>query len=157
MLGSIDANRGDYQNGWDTDQFPNSVDELSLAALRDPRRPAASPPAASTSTPSCAARASDRTDLFHAHIGGIDTLARSLLVAADMIERRTLRAAREARYAGWDGELGRRSWTARVARRRSRRGSRGEIDPRPVSGRQERLENLVNRRIWADRPDARRD
>ena len=77
-----------------------------LAALRDPARPAASRPAASTSTPSCAARACDRTDLFHAHIGGIDTLARALLVAADMLEKGTLARMVEERYAGWSGELG---------------------------------------------------
>ena len=58
IFGSIDANRGDSQNGWDTDQFPNSVDELALVAVRDPRAPAASRRAASTSTPSSAARAS---------------------------------------------------------------------------------------------------
>ena len=57
IFGSVDANRGDYQNGWDTDQFPNSVDELSLAMLRDPARAAGSRPAASTSTPSSVARA----------------------------------------------------------------------------------------------------
>ncbi|HEY8180587.1 MAG TPA: xylose isomerase, partial [Candidatus Limnocylindria bacterium] len=97
----------------------------------------------------------DRVDLFHAHIGGIDTLARSLLVADDMIRHGTLHQAREARCAGWDAGLGREildggasleSLAARVAE--------GGVDPRPVSGRQEYLENLVNQRIWASSADA---
>jgi xylose isomerase len=148
MLGSIDANRGDYQNGWDTDQFPNSVEELSLAVYEilkgggftsggfnfdaKLRRQSVSP-----------------LDLFHAHIGGIDTLARSLLVAADMVERRTLEASREARYAGWDGELGRGILDGKVELDElERRVASGAIDPSPVSGSQELLEELVNRRIW---------
>ena len=93
----------------------------------------------------------DRTDLFHAHIGGIDTLARALLVAADMIEageleRRLRRAIRglgrgASARAILDGDASLESLEARVAA--------GEIDPRPMSGRQELLENLVNQRIWA--------
>ncbi|HET7582349.1 MAG TPA: xylose isomerase, partial [Candidatus Limnocylindria bacterium] len=92
----------------------------------------------------------DRLDLFHAHIGGMDTLARSLLVAADMVERGTLQRARDARYAGWDRPLGHdildgdaslESLRAQVAE--------GGIDPRPVSGRQEELENAVNQRVWS--------
>ena len=114
--------------------------------------PAASRPAASTSTRSSAARALDRTDLFHAHIGGIDTLARALLVAADLIEqRRARRAARSARYAG----LGRRARRGDPRRRRDARDARGEGRRRRRStrarrpGHQELLENVVNRSIWA--------
>ena len=55
IFGSIDANRNDLQSGWDTDQFPNNVPETALGASTTSSRPAASPPAASTSTPSCAA------------------------------------------------------------------------------------------------------
>jgi xylose isomerase len=91
-----------------------------------------------------------RDDLFHAHVGGIDTLARSLLVAAALIEDGELERLREERYAGWTGEVGRsilvggadlNGLAARVLS--------GEIDPEPVSGRQERLENIVNRAIWS--------
>ena len=91
----------------------------------------------------------DRMDLFHGHIGGIDTLARSLLVAADMIDQGTLTGARDERYAGWSGDLGSdilsgkeslKSLEAQVAG--------GAIDPTPVSGQQEYLENQVNRVIW---------
>jgi xylose isomerase len=91
-----------------------------------------------------------RTDLFHAHISGIDTLARSLLVAADMVEHSTLAAARKERYADWSGELGTAIQSGSVTLADlERRVATGEIDPRPRSGQQELLEGSVNRRIWA--------
>ncbi len=111
---------------------------------------AASPRAASTSTPSSVDRARDRTDLFHAHIGALDTLARALLVAADLVERGDLDDRRERRYAAWGGPLGTaildggetlETLEAKVAA--------GTIDPRPTSGHQELLENVVNHSVWA--------
>jgi xylose isomerase len=90
-----------------------------------------------------------RTDLFHAHVGGIDTLARSLLVAADMVEQRTLQGPLAARYAGWDGDLGRGILDGSLALDElDRRVAAGGIDPKPISGGQELLEGQVNRRIW---------
>jgi xylose isomerase len=152
MFGSIDANRGDPQNGWDTDQFPNSVEDLALP-MYEIVRSGGFTTGGFNFDAKLRRQSIDRTDLFHAHIGGIDTLARALVVAADMIEDGGLDGAREARYAGWSGPLGRSildgqetlaSLEAKVAS--------GEIDPRPVSGGQERLENVVNRHIWsADR------
>jgi xylose isomerase len=152
VFGSVDINRGDYQNGWDTDQFPNSVDELSLALLELLRGGGFTTGGFNFDT-KLRRQSLDRTDLFHAHIGGIDTLARSLLVAADMLERRTLDERREARYAGWSGDLGRAILGGDVTLEDlERRVADGGIDPRPVSGQQELLENLVNQRIWsADR------
>ena len=151
IFGSVDANRGDYQNGWDTDQFPNSVDELSLAVYEIVRAGGFTTGGFNFDTklrrPSI-----DRTDLFHAHIGGIDTLARSLLVAADMIERETLARIREARYAGWSGELGRSILSGEaVLEILAGQVETGDIDPRPVSGGQELLENVVNQSIWTVR------
>jgi xylose isomerase len=152
MFGSIDANRGDPQNGWDTDQFPNSVEDLTMP-MYEIVRSGGFTTGGFNFDAKLRRQSIDRSDLFHAHIGGIDTLARALLVAAQMIETGDLDAAREARYAGWSGPLGRAildgqeslvSLEARVAS--------GEVDPRPVSGGQERLENLVNRHLWsADR------
>jgi xylose isomerase len=91
-----------------------------------------------------------RTDLFHGHIGGIDTLAKALLVAADLVERETLSRPREERYAGWNGALG----TAIMDGSESletleAKVTAGDIDPKPTSGRQELLENRLNRVIWA--------
>jgi len=149
VFGSIDANRGDYQNGWDTDQFPNSVDELSLA-LHEILQGGGFTTGGFNFDAKLRRQSIDRMDLFRGHIGGIDTLARSLLVAADMVERATLFDRREVRYGSWRGELG----TAILGGGESLeslegRVAAGEIDPRPVSGQQELLENVVNKRIWA--------
>ncbi|HSK07655.1 MAG TPA: xylose isomerase [Acidimicrobiia bacterium] len=148
IFGSIDANRGDYQNGWDTDQFPNSVDELSLALYEILKGGGFTTGGFNFDT-KLRRQSMDRTDLFHGHIGGIDTLARALLVAANLIESETLSRPLEERYTGWSSDLGTSilggaeslaSLEARVAS--------GEIDPDPVSGGQELLENRVNRIIW---------
>ena len=92
----------------------------------------------------------DRIDLFHAHIGGIDTLARALLVAADMLEAGELQRLREERYAGWSSDLGGAILAGDLTLADlETRVVDESIEPRAVSGRQERLENLVNQRIWA--------
>ncbi|HEY7826869.1 MAG TPA: hypothetical protein VIB99_01470, partial [Candidatus Limnocylindrales bacterium] len=149
MLGSVDANRGDYQNGWDTDQFPNSVDELSLAVYEIIRAGGLTTGGFNFDT-KLRRQSMDHDDLFHAHIGGIDTLAQSLLVAAGMIESGELERLRTARYAGWSGALG-RSILSGDALLELLAGQvlTGEIDPKPVSGRQELLENVVNRQVWS--------
>jgi xylose isomerase len=152
MFGSIDANRGDYQNGWDTDQFPNSVDELALAVY-EILQAGGFTTGGFNFDAKLRRQSISRSDLLHAHVEGIDTLARSLLVAADMVESETLSRPRAARYAGWDGKLGRSilDGSASLASLEAEVAA-GGIDPRPVSGGQERLESLVNRRIWnADR------
>ena len=149
IFGSIDANRGDYQNGWDTDQFPNSVDELSLALYEIVKGGGFTTGGFNFDT-KLRRQSLARTDLFHAHIGGIDTLARSLLVAAAMIEKQTLERLREARYAGWAGSLGAGILDGSASLEDlERRVAAGEIDPKPVSGQQELLENVVNQQIWA--------
>jgi len=149
FFGSIDVNRGDYQNGWDTDQFPNSVDELSLA-LHEILAAGGLSTGGFNFDAKLRRQSVSRSDLFHAHIGGIDTLARALLAAADMVEHGTLTAPRDERYADWSNELGTAilSGSATLADL-ERRVAAGEIDPRPRSGQQELLEGLVNRRIWA--------
>jgi xylose isomerase len=152
ILGSIDANRGDPQNGWDTDQFPNSVDDLALP-LYEILRHGGIAPGGFNFDAKLRRQSTNRTDLFHAHIGAIDTLARALLVAADLVERGELGELKAERYAGWESELG----TAILGGTESlasleRRVAAGEIEPRPVSGQQERLENIVNRSIWATDP-----
>jgi xylose isomerase len=149
VFGSIDANRGDYQNGWDTDQFPNSVDELALA-LYEIIRAGGFSTGGFNFDAKLRRQSLDRVDLFHGHIGGIDTLARALLVAADLIESGELERRREARYAGWAGGLGSEILAENLSLEAlEARVAGGGIDPKPVSGRQEALENLVNQRIWA--------
>jgi xylose isomerase len=148
IFGSVDVNRGDYQNGWDTDQFPNSVDELSLA-LYEILRGGGLTTGGFNFDAKLRRQSLDRTDLFHAHIGGMDTLARSLLAAAAMIEGGAIERLREERYAGWSGELGASILSKdALLEMLAGRVATGEIDPRPRSGRQELLENLVNQAIW---------
>ena len=148
VFGSVDANRGDPQNGWDTDQFPNSVEDLAMP-LYEIVRSGGFATGGFNFDAKLRRQSIHRSDLFHAHIGGIDTLARALLVAAAMIEDGALAAEIETRYAGWSGPLGAaildgtetlESLHATVAS--------GTVDPKPVSGGQERLENLVNHAIW---------
>ena len=148
IFGSIDANRGDYQNGWDTDQFPNSVDELSLVLYEILKGGGFTTGGFNFDT-KLRRQSMDRTDLFHGHIGGIDTLARALLVAADLIESETLSGPVEQRYAGWASELGKAILDgSENLESLEQRVAAGEIDPVPVSGSQELLENRVNRVIW---------
>ncbi len=148
IFGSIDANRGDPQNGWDTDQFPNSVEEMSLAMYEILRGGGFTDGGFNFDT-KLRRQSMDRSDLFHAHIGAMDTLAQSLLVAAALIEDGDLEGERDARYAGWSGDLGTRilSGDTDLAALEALVAS-GDVDPTPVSGRQEALENLVNRTIW---------
>ena len=154
MLGSIDANRGDPQNGWDTDQFPNSVEDLVLP-LYEILRAGGIAPGGFNFDAKLRRQSTHRSDLFHAHIGGLDTLARALLVAADIVERGELAALKDGRYAGWDGELGSAILGGSVSLADlEAQVADGRIDPVRSSGGQERLENLVNQRIWAvDRAD----
>src|SRR2546429_3358329 len=104
-FGSIDVNRGDYQNGWGTGQFPHSVDELSLA-LHQILAAGGLTTGGFNFDAKLRRQSVSRTDLFHAHIAGIDTLAWALLAAVDMVEHDTLAAPRKERYADWSKDLG---------------------------------------------------
>jgi len=93
------------QNGWDTDQFLNFVEDLALP-IYEILKGGGFITGGFNFDVKFWRQSTDRTDLFHAHIGGIDTLAQALLVAADILERRTLSGPLEERYAGWSGPLG---------------------------------------------------
>jgi xylose isomerase len=149
IFGSVDANRGDPQNGWDTDQFPNSVEDVALA-LYEILRGGGFTTGGFNFDAKLRRQSLDRADLFHGHIGAIDTLARSLLAAAAMIENGRLEGLLEERYGGWAGELGQSILGGDETLETLHRAvADGEVDPRPVSGRQERLENIVNEAIWS--------
>ena len=151
LLGSIDANRGDPQNGWDTDQFPDSVEELALV-LYEILRSGGLTTGGFNFDAKLRRQSLDRDDLVHAHVGGIDTLARALLVAKALVDAGTLDAARSERYAGWDGERGSEVFAAgtTLASLADAAEAAG-LSPQPVSGRQERLENEVSRILWETR------
>jgi xylose isomerase len=145
LFGSVDINRGDPQLGWDTDQFPNNLEEAALA-LYTILRGGGLTTGGLNFDAKLRRQSLDPIDLFHAHIGGIDTLARGLLVAARIIEEGRLAVFVEQRYAGWDGALGREILAGEHdLRSLSEHVRDGNLDPQPVSGRQEWLENLVNR------------
>ena len=147
IFGSIDANRGDAQNGWDTDQFPNSVEEWALVLYEILRGGGFTTGGLNFDT-KLRRQSIDRNDLFHGHIGALDTVAAALLVAADLVDSEALSHPLADRYAGWSGPLGRaiHDGTESLESLEQRVAS-GEIDPSPVSGQQELLENRVNRAI----------
>jgi xylose isomerase len=148
IFGSVDMNRGDPQNGWDTDQFPNSVDDLTLA-LYEILRGGGLTTGGFNFDAKLRRQSMDRTDLFHAHIGGIDTLAQALLAAAALVEHGDLADALEGRYAGWIDALGADILAGRLSLNDiEARVTNDSIEPAPRSGGQERLENVVNQRIW---------
>jgi xylose isomerase len=147
LLGSIDANRGDPQNGWDTDQFPNSVEEMGLA-LYEILKAGGLGTGGFNFDARLRRQSVDPVDLFHAHVGGMDTLAQALLGAASLLEDGALQRFVDARYAGWDGELGRRILDGKASLEELwARAHEQARDPRPASGRQEMLENAVRRHL----------
>lgn len=140
VFGSIDMNRNDYQSGWDTDQFPTNIPEMALAYYEVLR--AGGFTTGGTNFDAKIRRQSlDPADLVLAHVGAMDCCAAGLKAAARMLEDGKLEAQRAERYAGWDRSDVLESDLATLAQRVEAQG----IEPEPRSGRQERLENLVNR------------
>ena len=143
IFGSIDMNRNDYQSGWDTDQFPNSVPEVALAYYEVLK--AGGFTTGGTNFDAKLRRQSlDAHDLILAHVGAMDVCARGLKAAAAMLEDGKLEAAREARYAGWDSARGKGLLNSDLATINAQVKA-DALNPQPASGRQEALENLVNR------------
>ncbi len=145
ILGSLDMNRGDPQLGWDTDQFPNNVPETAIA-LYEVLKAGGLGSGGLNFDAKVRRQSIDAADLFHGHIGGMDVCAQALLIAEKMINDGRLQAAQKTRYAGWDtpaGQdiLGGRRTLSELADEVLARN----VDIAPVSGRQEVLENLVNR------------
>ncbi|AOZ68896.1 xylose isomerase [Rhodobacter xanthinilyticus] len=143
IFGSIDMNRNDYQSGWDTDQFPDSVPEMARAYYEVLR--AGGFTTGGTNFDAKIRRQSlEPEDLILAHVGAMDVCARALKAAAALLENGGLEAARAARYAGWDRPENRAMLHSDLATIEARVRAEG-INPEPRSGRQERLENLWNR------------
>jgi xylose isomerase len=147
IFGSIDANRNDYQSGWDTDQFPNNVPEMALAYYYILQGGGFKN--GGTNFDSKLRRQSlDPEDLLIGHVGGMDTCARALKSAAKILEEKALLSPLEQRYAGWnDPEAqamlkGERSLDQIAAYVEAQ-----NLDPQPCSGKQELLENIVNRYV----------
>jgi len=145
VLGSIDMNRNDYQSGWDTDQFPNNVPEVALAYYEILK--AGGFDKGGTNFDAKLRRQSlNPVDLVAAHAGAMDVCARGLKAAARMLEDNALETPRRARYAGWETPEAQAMLTSDLATVAAPVEA-GRIDPTPVSGRQEILENIVNRYV----------
>lgn len=143
MLGSIDANRGDYQNGWDTDQFPIDLYEMVQAMLVIIRGGGLQ--GGGTNFDAKTRRNStDPEDIFIAHIAGMDVMARALLIAADILENSSYLRMVEDRYASFDGGIGKRFEQGELSLEEVVTYARTQGEPHTVSGRQELYEALVN-------------
>jgi xylose isomerase len=145
LFGSVDMNRGDPQLGWDTDQFPGDVTEVTLA-LHAILRAGGLGSGGFNFDAKLRRQSVAPDDLLHAHIGGIDTLARGLRCAVRLLEDGVLERNLDDRYRAWEAELGQDilSGTLDLASLSALVEARG-LDPRPTSGGQERIENRVAR------------
>jgi xylose isomerase len=144
VLGSMDANRGDYQNGWDTDQFPNNVYELTEAMLVFLE--AGGVQGGGINFDAKTRRNSiDLEDIFHAHIGGMDAFARALLTAHAVLEHSEYRQLRKERYASFGTANGQDFETGMMTLEELAALAKKGGEPRQISGRQELFENILNR------------
>ncbi|MBS1157241.1 MAG: xylose isomerase [Proteobacteria bacterium] len=148
VFGSIDANRGDPQNGWDTDQFPNSVEEMTLA-LYEILKGGGFTTGGFNFDAKVRRQSSDLADLFHGHVGAADVLAIALKNAARMLENDVLTDLKAKRYAGWDTDFGRKILAGELSLAElAAHAIDKNLAPAHVSGKQEQLENIVNRAIY---------
>jgi xylose isomerase len=150
ILGSVDANRGDYLLGWDTDQFPTDVKECALAMYAILRGGGFTSGGLNFDA-KLRRQSIDPVDLFHAHIGAMDAFARGLKVAAKMIEDDVLGDFVRQRYAGWDTDFGRRIESGEATLDDMHAHALEHGEPALQSGRQEMLENLLNEYLYAVR------
>jgi xylose isomerase len=145
IFGSIDMNRGDDQCGWDTDQFPNNNSHTAMAMYTIMKGGGFTTGGVMFDA-KVRRQSIDPADLFHGHIGGMDVTARALLIAEKMIIDGGLERAVQQRYAGWNGALGQDISNGKLTLDGlANRALERNTDVAPVSGRQELLENLVNR------------
>lgn len=146
LLGSMDANRGDYQNGWDTDQFPNNINELSEAMLIILEAGGFGGGGINFDA-KIRRNSTDPVDLFYAHIGGADTFARALLIADNILQHSDYKKVRTERYRSFDQGSGKTFEEGKLSLTDLRDLAISLGEPKTISGKQEYLENLINRYI----------
>jgi xylose isomerase len=146
VLGSMDANRGDYQNGWDTDQFPNNINELTEAMLIILEAGGFAGGGINFDA-KLRRNSTDMLDLFYAHIGGMDTFARALVVADKILQHGEYQKIRKDRYASFETGKGKEFTEGKLSFQDLREFAIANGEPQAKSGRQEYLENLINRFI----------
>jgi xylose isomerase len=144
IFGSLDINRGDYQVGWDTDQFGMNIPEIALTMF-EVLRAGGFTTGGMNFDAKIRRQSIDADDLLHGHVGSMDACARGLLIAAKMIEDGKMDKALSSRYAKWQEPqnqamlAGKESLDTIAAR-----VIKSDLDPQPKSGRQEYLENVLN-------------
>ena len=146
LLGSIDANRGDYQNGWDTDQFPNNINELTEAMLIILEAGGFKGGGINFDA-KIRRNSTDATDLFYAHIGGMDTFGRALITADAILQKSDYRKLRQERYSSFDSAKGKEFEQGKLSLEDLRRYAIENGEPEIRSGKQEYFENIINRYI----------
>jgi len=146
LLGSIDANRGDDQNGWDTDQFPNDVYELTEAMLVILEAGGFKGGGINFDA-KIRRNSTDHEDLFYAHIGGMDAFARALITADTILQKSDYKKIRTERYASFDSGKGKEFEEGKFSLEELRAYAIENGEPKVTSGKQEYLENIINRYI----------
>lgn len=151
MLGSVDANRGNPQNGWDTDQFPADLYD-TVQAMIIILEDGGFKTGGLNFDAKVRRESTDLEDLFIAHIGGMDSYARGLLIAHEMLEKSSLADFRRKRYASFDNGQGQAFANGGLSLEDLREHAAKQGEPRKQSGRQEWVENVINDFIFRVRP-----
>ena len=146
LLGSMDANRGDYQNGWDTDQFPSDINELTEALLIILEAGGFKGGGINFDA-KIRRNSTDPADLFYAHIGGMDVFARALITADAVLQQSDYKKIRAERYASYDAGKGKDFEQGKLTLEDLRSIAIAAGEPATISGKQEFIENLINRYI----------
>jgi xylose isomerase len=144
VLGSIDANRGDNQNGWDTDQFPNNVYELTEAMLIILQAGGFKNGGVNFDAKT-RRNSTDLEDIFYAHIGGMDTFAHALLTAQAILDHGEFNKLRKERYASFDIGKGKQFEQGKLTLEELQALAQKNGEPQQISGKQEYYENLLSR------------
>ena len=143
MLGSIDANRGDYQNGWDTDQFPNNIQEVAVAMLVFLKYGGLQGGGVNFDA-KLRRNSTDLEDLFHAHIGGADTFARGLIVADKILNDSNFSSTINKRYSSFDSGDGKKFENGNLSLEDLFKIAKNSKNIEKISGKTEFLENIIN-------------
>jgi len=146
VLGSIDANRGDAQNGWDTDQFPNNINDVTEAMLIILEAGGFGSGGVNFDA-KIRRNSTDPADLFYAHIGAIDVFARALIIADNILQHSSYKSLRESRYASFDTGKGKEFEAGKLSLEDLRNYAAENGEPSVISGKQELIENMINRFI----------
>jgi xylose isomerase len=144
LLGSIDANKGDYQNGWDTDEFPTNVYEITEAMMVILRAGGFKSGGINFDA-KIRRNSTDNEDIFIAHVSGMDTFARGLLIADKVLKESDYLSMRKKRYASFDKGQGKEFEKGKLTLKQLHDIAQKGGEPKTISGKQELFEQLINK------------